>query len=185
VIATQLPWFVARSSGLTAWALLGASVLAGLLVSRKTMARPGLAWLLDLHRFLGGLAVAFVAVHVGSLLADSYIQFDLVSVLVPLASHWHPVAVAWGITGMYLLVAIEVTSLLRTRLPRSVWRFTHMASLPLFAMTTIHALTAGTDGRTWAFVGAASTITLAVAALAWVRLARIRPRFAHLRSQTT
>jgi hypothetical protein len=46
---------------------------------------------------------------------------------------------------MYLLVAIEITSLLMRRLPRRLWRAVHFTSFGLFAFTTIHALTAGSD----------------------------------------
>jgi hypothetical protein len=50
-------------------------------------------------------------------LADSYVHFSLVNVLVPLTGDWHPLAVAWGIAGMYLLLAVELTSLARPRVP--------------------------------------------------------------------
>ena len=63
----------------------------------------------------------------------------------PLASSWHPLAVAWGILGMYLLVTIEVTSLLRRHLSMRVWRGIHLLSYALFAVATVHLLTAGTD----------------------------------------
>ena len=63
------------------------------------------AWVLDLHRFLGGLATVFVCVHVAAVVFDSYVAFGLADVLVPLASSWHPVAVAWGVVALYLLLA--------------------------------------------------------------------------------
>jgi hypothetical protein len=57
------------------------------------------------------LGVVFTAVHVAAIVADSYVHFGLVDVLVPLAATWHPLAVAWGIVGLYLLLAVEITSL--------------------------------------------------------------------------
>jgi hypothetical protein len=68
-----------------------------------------------------------------------------VSVLVPFATSWHPLAVAWGVVSFYLLVAVEVTSLLRSRIPKSWWRKTHYASFGLFLTSTAHGVTAGTD----------------------------------------
>ena len=56
-------------------------------------------------------------------------------------------AVAWGIVGMYLLVAIEVTSLLRHRLSNAVWRGIHLTSYVVLVVTTVHLLTAGTDAK--------------------------------------
>jgi DMSO/TMAO reductase YedYZ heme-binding membrane subunit len=134
------------------WALLAASVLWGLSLSTRVLnGRPRPAWQLDLHRYLGGLASIFVAVHVAGIVADTYVHFGPASVLVPFASGWNRVAIAWGVVGMYLLAAIELTSLMRTKLPKKVWRAVHFASFPLFFLSTIHAVTAGTDAKTWAF----------------------------------
>ena len=52
---------------------------------------------------------------------------------------------AWGIVALYLLIAIEVTSLWRRHLPASWWRRLHVVSIAVFPLGTIHALTAGTD----------------------------------------
>lgn len=155
---SQMWWYSARAGGIVAWMLLSASVVWGLLLSTKLLGRrPRPAWLLDLHRFLGGLSVVFTAVHVGALVADSYVEFGPTEVLVPFASSWRPSAVAWGVIGLYLLVAVELTSLLRRRLPRRLWRATHLLSFPLFGLSTVHALTAGTDvsATAWRLVMAA------------------------------
>lgn len=142
----QLFWYSARANGLVAWALLAASVLWGLALSTKlTGGRVRPAWMLDLHRFLGAAALVFTGIHVVSILLDTYVHFGLVEILVPLTGTWHPVAVAWGIAGMYLMVAVEVTSLLRARLSQRAWRMTHFLAFPLFALATTHALSAGTD----------------------------------------
>jgi hypothetical protein len=114
-----LPWYVARASGLVAWALLAGSVVWGLLMTSRVIRRfARSSWLLDLHRWLAGLALVFTAIHVVAILGDTYIHFGLASVLIPLAANWHPVMVAYGIASLYLLLAIEVTSRLRRR-PRA------------------------------------------------------------------
>jgi len=147
-MSTMLPWYVARAAGLVGWALLAAATLWGLALSTKILGkRPRPNWLLDLHRWLGGLAVLFTGVHVVALLTDTYVHFGVASVLVPFASAWHPVAVAWGVVALYLLVAVELTSLARAHLPKIVWRRVHFASFALFVMATIHGLTAGTDTK--------------------------------------
>lgn len=143
---TELTWYIARASGIVGWLLVSASVIWGLALSTKAasrVARPN--WLLDLHRFLGGAAVVFTGIHVAAILADSYTDFSLVNVLVPFTGSWHPLAVAWGVIGLYLLAAVEITSLLRRRLSKRAWRATHFLSFPLFALSTVHLLAAGTD----------------------------------------
>ena len=153
--------------------LLGASVLWGLALSTKVLrGKPRPNWILDLHRFLGGLALVFTGIHVIAILFDSYVHFGLVEVLVPFTGTWHPAAVAWGIIGLYLLAAIEVTSLLRKRLSKRLWRATHYLSFPLFALTTVHALTAGTD-RATSLLRAVMIVTAAgVTGLTFLRVSK-------------
>ncbi|MEZ5379190.1 MAG: ferric reductase-like transmembrane domain-containing protein [Acidimicrobiales bacterium] len=142
----QLWWFVARSGGIVAWALVTLSVCWGLFISTKAVAKASQpAHLLNLHRFLGGLSVVFTAIHVAGLMLDSYVQFRWMDILVPWAASWKPTAVAWGVIAMYLLVAVEVTSLLMKRLPRTVWRQIHRSSFALYILSTIHGIQAGTD----------------------------------------
>jgi predicted ferric reductase len=175
-VSAQVFWFAARASGIVAWALAAGSVVWGLAFSTRLLGgRPRPAWLFDLHRFLGGLALCFVTVHVLAVLADSYVHFSLLNVLVPLTGGWHPLAVAWGILGLYLLLAVELTSLARARLPRTLWRRTHYASFVVFAATTVHGLSAGTDRRSPALLVAYLAATAVVGGLTASRLAA-RPR---------
>src|SRR3954447_14695639 len=122
----QLWWYTARAGGIVAWALVTMSITWGLALSTKAFGRrPRPSWILDLHRYLGGLALVFTAVHVLAIVADSYVQFGLTDVLVPFASAWNPAAVAWGIVAFYLLLAVELTSLSRRWLRKSLWRKVH------------------------------------------------------------
>jgi DMSO/TMAO reductase YedYZ heme-binding membrane subunit len=142
----HLWWYVARAGGLVAWWSATLAVLLGLGLSGRAVRRRGApAWLLGMHRYLGGLTVLFAGLHIGGLVADNYVHFGWREVLVPLASRWHPGAVAWGVVAFYTLLAVEATSLLMRRLPRKVWRAIHAWSFVVFSAGTIHAFTAGTD----------------------------------------
>jgi predicted ferric reductase len=164
-------WYATRSAGIVAWVLLALSVLWGLALSTKAFGkRPRPNWLLDLHRFLGGLAVIFTGVHVVAIVLDSFVAFSPLNVVVPFTGTWHPAAVAWGIVAMYGLVAVEITSLLRKRISKQAWRMTHYLSFPLFAIATIHVLTAGTDRHTFLLRGLLTIGVLSVAVLTAVRV---------------
>jgi predicted ferric reductase len=166
----NFPWYVARASGLVGWGLLAAATLWGLALSTKVLGkRPRPNWILDLHRWLGGVALIFTGVHVVALLADQYVHFGLNAVLVPFASKWHPVALAWGVVAFYLLVAVELTSLARARLPKRLWRRVHFASFLLFVMATIHGLAAGTDTKS-----AAARVVVATVGSVFVGLTAAR-----------
>lgn len=172
----QLWWHVARAGGLVSWGLLTLALLWGLALSTRLLgARPTPAWLLDLHRFLGGLATVFAGVHVVGVVADSYVDFGPADVLVPMASAWRPGPVAWGIVSLYLLLAVELTSLARRRLPGRLWRVVHAASLPLWVTATVHLLSAGTDARNGAVRLAVILSTGAVLFTGLVRWLSPRP----------
>ncbi len=173
----QLLWYSARASGIVAWSLAAGSVLWGLVLSTDVMrrrSRPG--WVLDLHRFLGGAAMSFTGLHVLSVLLDGYVHFGLVNVLVPFTGSWHPVAVAWGIVGFYALLAVELTSLARRHVPHRLWRRVHFGGFAVFAATTAHALTVGTDRGVHAYVLVVLAVTTVAAAMTAARVARRRSR---------
>jgi predicted ferric reductase len=167
----QLWWYVARSGGIVAWALLTVSVVLGLslstVIAGRRVPKP---WLLSMHRYLGLVAIVMTGFHLAGLVADSYVHFDVIDLLVPYSSQWQPGAVAWGVVAMWLLLAVEITSLLRRRIPKRLWRWVHVSSLPLFAMATAHTFTAGTDAsHGWLRWGAIISVNV-VAFLSIVRI---------------
>ncbi len=171
LIVGSVWWYVARSSGLVAWGLAALSVLWGLLLSTKVMgkkARPN--WLLDLHRFLGGLTVVFIAVHLVGLFLDPYVNFGAAQLFIPFASTWKPSAVAWGIVAFYLLLAVEITSLLRRRIPKKWWKAVHMSSYGIFVFGTVHLLTGGTDRHSQLLLWTVAGMSGAVAAMTLYRI---------------
>jgi hypothetical protein len=162
-VNVKLSWYAARSSGLIAWSLITASIVWGLVVSTRLVRRKGVpAWFLDLHKFLGTLSVLFVGVHVAGLWADNYVYFGPAALFVPLASHWRPYPVAWGVVATYLLVAIQLTSWSMRHMPRRVWHAVHMTSVPMFVLVTVHGFTAGADNRNLAVQWGALTGALLV-----------------------
>jgi DMSO/TMAO reductase YedYZ heme-binding membrane subunit len=169
LLPDKMTWYLSRSSGMVAWLLVTASVVWGLALSARVfnrMASP--AWMLDLHRFLGGTAVSLVGVHLAALVADNYAHFGWREILVPFTTAENAekitTAVAWGVIAMYLLIAVELTSLLRRRLPRKLWKRVHYLSFPLYVLCTVHGYQAGTD-RTVRWFGLATVVCVSVTAV--------------------
>ncbi len=169
----HLTWYVARGSGIVTWGLLVGSMIWGLLYATRVFRRKvSLWWLLGVHRFLGVLAVVFTGIHVTAMILDDFVHFGLRDAFVPFTSSWHPIAVGWGIIAMYLLVAIEATSLVKSRLPYRWWRTVHLGSYPLFALATVHALSAGTDATAVLNDGVAVALGAIAIAMALIGLDR-------------
>ncbi len=167
----QIWWYLARGSGIIAWLFLTASVLWGIFLATDLFPkhrRP--AWLLDLHRWLGGLTLSFVLVHIAALFADSWIEFSIADLLVPFKADWKPIPVALGVLAMWSLIAVQLTSLARKRLPKAFWRGVHLTSYVAFWLTSLHSTFAGTDRTQPLYL---ATSTLSVAAVMFSLLYRI------------
>jgi predicted ferric reductase len=168
---TKTWWWLARSSGMVAWALVTASIVWGLTLSTRLIRRRGTpAWLLDLHRYLGTLSLVFTAIHLIGLWADSFVTFGARELFIPFASEWRTRAVVWGILALYLLIAIEITSWVMRWLPRRFWHSIHLSSFVLFASVTAHGFLAGTDRSNLALQWVALTGCSLVGFLAAFRL---------------
>ena len=115
-------------------------------------------------------AVTATALHVGTLVADNYVHFGPRQILVPLASSWKSGAVTWGVFGLYLLIAVQVTSMLMKRLPKRLWRAVHSGSYALVWVATIHAGTAGSDTTNRVYQGFALLLTIVAVTAAVLRI---------------
>ena len=62
---------------------------------------------------------------------------------VPFATSYRTTAVAWGVLAFWLLVAVEVSSLVMHRLPRRTWYGIHLTSYVIAVAATLHALYTG------------------------------------------
>lgn len=81
-----------------------------------------------------------------------------------------PVPVAIGIVALYLLVAVELSSLVMTRLPRRLWRAIHLTSFVVYWLAAYHFLTAGTDAANPVLRAVVVTASCAVLFLTFARV---------------
>lgn len=170
-MSEQFWWYVARASGMVAAVLLALTLIWGLLITTKLIDRRGLpAWLTDLHRYLGGLSVVFIAVHLAALVFDSYLVFSWSDLFVPFASSWKAGPVAWGVGAFWGLVVVEGSSMLQRRMKRSVWRGLHLLSYPVALMTAVHAVQSGTDAANPWFRSVSIALILLLSALTLFRI---------------
>ena len=141
----KLWWHLSRASGLTAWALLAGGVLWGLVMAGRLTRSPSRAWQMDVHRFLGGFSLVFIALHLVTLVLDDSITIGIREILIPFTARYRPGAVAAGAAASDLVLAGVAPSWLRRRVPHRWWQWVHWLSYPLFALVSVHAFAAGTD----------------------------------------
>jgi methionine sulfoxide reductase heme-binding subunit len=161
-------WLLARASGLTAYVLVTASVLAGLVLKSRPFGRAvRTASVTDVHRFLALLGLGALGLHGVALVLDRTVHMPLVALLVPGASSYRPFAVSLGVLSAELMALVVVSFSLRRRIGTRNWRRLHWATYLVFVMGTAHGLLAGTDSsQPWArdlYLGAVGAVVFATA----------------------
>jgi len=176
-------WILARASGLTAYALLTCSVLAGLVVKSKPLGKAvRQPTVVDLHRFLALLGLGAIALHGVALVLDSTVKITPAGLLVPGLAPYRPLWTALGVLAAELMVLVYVSFALRRRIGARNWRRLHWATYAIFATATVHGLAAGTDSThpwaIWLYTGAVGAVA---AATAWRALTAAPARQASTR----
>ena len=157
-------WILARAAGLTAYGLVTASVLAGLVLrSRPAPARLRPRVVADIHQTLALLGLGALALHAAALALDSVARVTPLALLVPGLAPRLRLAVALGVLAGDLMLLVIASSSLRRRIGFRVWRRLHWLTFAVFAAASAHGIMAGTDSRRPAV---SSLYVLAIAAIA-------------------
>ena len=172
--AESLSWFVARAAGLVAITLLTLSVLVGVATSIR-VAVPGLgkAETVKLHRWSSILAFGFLIVHLGGLLADTYVSFNVGQLAGIQPAEYRPLAVLAGAIGGWLMLLAATAFAWRRLLGAQRGRWLHRAGYGAWALGLIHAVAAGTDSGVVAVQWLYAVSLLAVLGLLAFRLASL------------
>lgn len=150
--APAIWWFVSRASGIVAWSLLVVSVIIGVLLATRVLKpndSPG--WLYHFHNWLSGLTFVFAITHVTALMLDSFVTFTILDIAVPFRSDYvkNPelgrFPIAFGVLSLYILFAVQLTSLFRQRMTTKAWKAIHYSSYLLVLLVSAHAGWTGTD----------------------------------------
>ena len=162
-------WYASRATGVVTLLLMTAVVLLGLLVTRQGRL-PGLPRFVvtGLHRNLSLVAVVFVALHVLTAVADSYVHIPLTATVIPLASSYERLSIGLGAVSLDITIALIVTSLLRRHLSRRLWRAVHLLAYASWPVAWLHSITSSTDLRHgWLFLLAVACALVVVVAVGW------------------
>jgi methionine sulfoxide reductase heme-binding subunit len=167
-------WYVARATGLTTMVLFTGTMVLGLLTAtRVSSARWPRFATQDLHRRVSLIALVFLAGHILSTVLDTYVHVGWAAIVVPFASPYKRVWVAAGAVAVDLLLAVAVSSLLRTRIRAHTWRSLHWLAYLSWPAAMVHGFAIVTDMR----LGWVQLLTLgciaAVAAAGAARLVRL------------
>jgi predicted ferric reductase len=145
---TQMLWYASRATGAVSLVLFTAVMVLGIV----TAARKGSTFLpragvLRLHRSMTITAMAFLAIHIVTAIADGYVKLNFWDVLIPFGAAWDPMWVGLGSVAVDLLLAIGISSALRRHFSARVWRGIHLSSYAMWPIALLHGLgISGGDG---------------------------------------
>jgi methionine sulfoxide reductase heme-binding subunit len=172
-------WYATRATGLVTLLLLTASVLLGILTARRFASEHWPRFLSQgLHRNISLLVLAFLALHVGTTVIDTYTSIPLTAAFVPFTSNYKTAWLSLGAVALDLLLALVATSLVRKRLGHRAWRRVHWLAYACWPVAVAHGLGIGTDrSATWVLALSAVCVLAVLATAAWrlVMAARLGP----------
>ena len=145
-------WLIARGAGFTAFLLLTAAVTAGLALSLRFKSPRWPAIITkDLHQHLTTLSLWMLGLHVTMLVVDAKSGVPAAAAFVPLRTAYRPWATSIGIVAMYTVLAVIVSTKLKSRIGHKRWRKLHYLAFLAYGAALAHGLLTGTDtGATWA-----------------------------------
>ena len=169
-------WYATRGAGVVSLVLLTGVVVLGILsVMRWQTASWPRFLTTGFHRNLALTTLIFLAIHVVTAVVDPFTALGWEAALVPFSSPYRRFWLGLGVVGIYLLLAIMATSLLRPLFGPRIWRTVHWLGYAMWPVALIHSIGTGTDPRfAWMLVIEALCVGSVIAAVAW-RVSRGAP----------
>jgi methionine sulfoxide reductase heme-binding subunit len=141
-------WYTTRASGIVTLILLTLTMVLGLVTTNRVQARswPGFAQQ-EIHRRISILAVIFLAIHVLTSLLDTFVHIGWPAIVVPFTSPYSRFWVGLGTIALDLMLAVFISSLLRSHLKPATWRGIHWLAYACWPIALAHTFGMGTDSR--------------------------------------
>jgi methionine sulfoxide reductase heme-binding subunit len=162
-------WYATRAAGLVTLLLLTTSVLLGVMTAGRFSSEHWPRFLTTgLHRNISLLTCVFLALHVSTTVLDAYVPIPVAAAFVPFLSPYKAFWLGLGAVALDLLLALVVTSLVRSRLGHRSWRRVHWLAYLCWPIGLAHALGTGTDrDTTWVFALTIGCAAAVAAAATW------------------
>ncbi len=178
-LSGPLLWFANRGTGIVLLVLYTLVVVLGILSAAGRGPSRFIPRFVTqgLHRNLALLATVLLAAHVATAVIDTYVDIRWFDAFLPVGGLYRPFYLGMGALSLDLLLAVGVTSALRSRISERVWRRIHWLAFPSWAVAVIHSLGIGTDigspwGR-WTVLACVGAVLAAVAGRAVTRRVQV------------
>lgn len=140
-------WLAARATGTVTLFLLTLQICIGLVLSHPTnkstwrLSKTIYPW----HVHVWVFVIAFLAVHIVSIILDPYAGVGVAGSFIPGLSEYRSMPVALGTLALYAFLITAITARFTKLLPAGVWLSIHRLSLIVFVLAWAHGTLSGTD----------------------------------------
>ena len=173
-------WLAARATGIVTFLLLTFQICLGLILSHPTnkstwkLSKRIYPW----HEHLWVFVMAFLLVHIVSIVLDPYAKVTVAGALIPGLSEYRSSPIALGTMALYAFLLTAITARYTKLLPAGVWLTIHRLSLIVFVLVWLHAVLAGSDSAELGllYVGTGLAVVFSGAYRYWASRQR-RPTF--------
>jgi sulfoxide reductase heme-binding subunit YedZ len=142
-------WLAARAAGIAAFLLLTLQVAFGLVLSHPTnkstwkLSKRIFPW----HEHLWVFVVAFLGIHIVSLVIDPYAGVGLTGAFIPGLSSYRSAPVALGTMALYAFLVTAITARYTRLLPAGMWLSLHRLAIVVWVLSWLHGILAGSDSE--------------------------------------
>jgi sulfoxide reductase heme-binding subunit YedZ len=179
-------WLAARAAGIAAFLLLTFQIALGLVLSHPTnkstwkLSKRIFPW----HEHLWVFVMAFLLVHIVSLVLDPYAGVGLGGALIPGLSAYRSSPVALGTMALYAFLLTAITARYTRLLPSGAWLSIHRLAIVVWVLSWVHGVLAGTDSDSLRGMYVASGLAvLAAGAYRYWASRQRRPTFTTARTE--
>ena len=106
-----------------------------------------------------------------SAVADKFVTIQLIAAIVPFTSSYLPLQIGLGAVALGLIIAVIISSLVRARIGRRLWRGVHWLAYAAYPVALVHGITSTKDLRSGGLFTLTAACVLGVAAAVCYRLA--------------
>jgi methionine sulfoxide reductase heme-binding subunit len=160
-------WLATRATGEISLVLFTAVTVMGIATTKGwASSRWPESVVTLLHRNIALLSVVFLGVHVSTTVLDSYVPIGWLNAVVPFQTSYRTLWVGLGTIACDLTIALIVTSLLRRRIPPTMWKGIHWTAYLMWFLAVVHSLGVGTDQLLTRVVALAMTAAVGAALVA-------------------
>jgi predicted ferric reductase len=139
-------WLATRATGEISLVLLTVVTVMGIATTKGwASSRWPESVVTLLHRNISLLSIVFLGVHIATTVIDSYVPIGWIDVLIPFHTTYKTLWVGLGTIAFDLLLAVIITSLLRRRIPPTLWKGIHWTSYLMWGVAVVHSLGVGSD----------------------------------------